>query len=165
MAKASKINPRVIGLGALKIHHGSPTSAELSTNVGEPLVVKHQGLPDLLSWFGVVGGWTKHKRPNSYFRADEDGTLIWIKQRTVAASNCLCRRHPSASERDEGVIKAWGIGVNTPEPILRVIQESDPDVCLLKLGGASFGRDHGFGHASGGPADRIRMKIDTDDLS
>jgi D-threo-aldose 1-dehydrogenase len=33
--------------------------------------------------------------------------------------------------RDEGVIKAWGIGVNTPEPILRVMQESDPDVCLL----------------------------------
>jgi D-threo-aldose 1-dehydrogenase len=33
--------------------------------------------------------------------------------------------------RDEGIIKAWGIGVNTPEPILRVIQESDPDVCLL----------------------------------
>jgi aryl-alcohol dehydrogenase-like predicted oxidoreductase len=31
----------------------------------------------------------------------------------------------------EGVIKAWGIGVNTPEPILRVMQESDPDVCLL----------------------------------
>jgi D-threo-aldose 1-dehydrogenase len=33
--------------------------------------------------------------------------------------------------RDEGVIKAWGIGVNAPEPILRVMQESDPDVCLL----------------------------------
>jgi D-threo-aldose 1-dehydrogenase len=33
--------------------------------------------------------------------------------------------------RDEGIIRAWGIGVNTPEPILRVIQESDPDVCLL----------------------------------
>jgi D-threo-aldose 1-dehydrogenase len=33
--------------------------------------------------------------------------------------------------RDEGVIKAWGVGVNRPEPILRVIRESDPDVCLL----------------------------------
>jgi D-threo-aldose 1-dehydrogenase len=33
--------------------------------------------------------------------------------------------------RDEGIIKAWGIGVNTPEPIIRAIQESDPDVCLL----------------------------------
>jgi D-threo-aldose 1-dehydrogenase len=33
--------------------------------------------------------------------------------------------------REEGMIKGWGIGVNTPEPILRVMQESDPDVCLL----------------------------------
>jgi D-threo-aldose 1-dehydrogenase len=33
--------------------------------------------------------------------------------------------------RDEGVIKGWGVGVNTPEPIVRVIRESDPDVCLL----------------------------------
>jgi D-threo-aldose 1-dehydrogenase len=31
----------------------------------------------------------------------------------------------------EGIIKGWGIGVNTPEPILRVMQEADPDVCLL----------------------------------
>lgn len=33
--------------------------------------------------------------------------------------------------RDEGIIKAWGMGVNTPEPILRAIREADPDVCLL----------------------------------
>jgi D-threo-aldose 1-dehydrogenase len=33
--------------------------------------------------------------------------------------------------RDEGVIRAWGLGVNTPEPMLRVMRESDPDVCLL----------------------------------
>ena len=33
--------------------------------------------------------------------------------------------------REEGVIKGWGIGVNTPEPILRVLAEADPDVCLM----------------------------------
>jgi D-threo-aldose 1-dehydrogenase len=33
--------------------------------------------------------------------------------------------------RKEGLIKGWGIGVNTPEPILRVLQVADPDVCLL----------------------------------
>ena len=33
--------------------------------------------------------------------------------------------------REEGIIQGWGIGVNTPEPILRVMQEADPDVCLL----------------------------------
>ncbi|AHB47843.1 L-fucose dehydrogenase [Hyphomicrobium nitrativorans NL23] len=32
--------------------------------------------------------------------------------------------------RDEGLIKAWGIGVNRPEPILRAIQVADVDVCL-----------------------------------
>jgi D-threo-aldose 1-dehydrogenase len=33
--------------------------------------------------------------------------------------------------REEGLIKGWGIGVNTPEPILRVLREADPDVCLM----------------------------------
>jgi len=33
--------------------------------------------------------------------------------------------------RAEGIISGWGIGVNTPEPILRVVQEADPDICLL----------------------------------
>jgi D-threo-aldose 1-dehydrogenase len=33
--------------------------------------------------------------------------------------------------REEGLIKGWGIGVNTPEPILRTLREADPDVCLM----------------------------------
>src|ERR1700761_4629022 len=33
--------------------------------------------------------------------------------------------------REEGLIKGWGIGVNTPEPILRLMEVADPDVCLL----------------------------------
>ena len=33
--------------------------------------------------------------------------------------------------REEGIIKAWGLGVNRPEPILRVLEVADPDVCLL----------------------------------
>jgi D-threo-aldose 1-dehydrogenase len=33
--------------------------------------------------------------------------------------------------REEGLIKGWGIGVNTPEPILQVFSEADPDVCLM----------------------------------
>jgi D-threo-aldose 1-dehydrogenase len=32
--------------------------------------------------------------------------------------------------RDEGIIRAWGIGVNTPLPILKVMDDADPDVCL-----------------------------------
>ena len=33
--------------------------------------------------------------------------------------------------RDEGLIKAWGFGVNRPEPALRAIAEADPDIFLL----------------------------------
>jgi D-threo-aldose 1-dehydrogenase len=32
--------------------------------------------------------------------------------------------------REQGIIRAWGIGVNTPGPILRVLDVADPDVCL-----------------------------------
>src|SRR6266478_7976373 len=33
--------------------------------------------------------------------------------------------------REEGIIKGWGLGVNRPEPILRVLEVADADVCLL----------------------------------
>src|SRR5436853_5292824 len=33
--------------------------------------------------------------------------------------------------REEGLIKGWGLGVNTPEPIMRLLQVGDPDICLL----------------------------------
>src|SRR5262245_5600103 len=32
--------------------------------------------------------------------------------------------------REEGIIKAWGVGVNRPEPILRAMEVADLDVCL-----------------------------------
>jgi len=52
----------------------------------------------------------------------------WTEEFAVALKGAF----PALSRmRDEGIIKAWGVGVNTPEPILRVIRESDPDVCLL----------------------------------
>ncbi len=33
--------------------------------------------------------------------------------------------------RDQGVIKAWGMGVNRPEPILKAMEDPDPDLHLL----------------------------------
>ncbi len=33
--------------------------------------------------------------------------------------------------RDEGIIKAWGVGVNSPEPILKLMDVADANVCLL----------------------------------
>jgi D-threo-aldose 1-dehydrogenase len=32
--------------------------------------------------------------------------------------------------REEGLIKGWGLGVNSPEPILLALEVADPDVCL-----------------------------------
>lgn len=32
--------------------------------------------------------------------------------------------------RDQGIIKAWGLGVNTIEPILDCLEVADPDICL-----------------------------------
>jgi D-threo-aldose 1-dehydrogenase len=33
--------------------------------------------------------------------------------------------------REEGTIKAWGVGVNCPQPILKTMEVADPNVCLL----------------------------------
>jgi D-threo-aldose 1-dehydrogenase len=33
--------------------------------------------------------------------------------------------------RDEGTIKGWGLGVNSPEPILKLMDVADANVCLL----------------------------------
>jgi len=52
----------------------------------------------------------------------------WTEEFAIALEGAF----PTLSQmRDEGIIHAWGVGVNTPEPILRVMTESDPDVCLL----------------------------------
>nr|AJW29493.1 L-fucose dehydrogenase [Sphingomonas sp. JE1] len=32
--------------------------------------------------------------------------------------------------REEGIIRAWGVGVNTPFAILKIIEDADPGVCL-----------------------------------
>jgi D-threo-aldose 1-dehydrogenase len=51
----------------------------------------------------------------------------WEEQYNIAREGAF----PALSKmRDEGIIRAWGIGVNTPEPILKVLQDADPDVCL-----------------------------------
>jgi D-threo-aldose 1-dehydrogenase len=52
----------------------------------------------------------------------------WREQFEIAAKGAF----PELTRmREEGLIKGWGIGVNTPEPILRVLREADPDVCLM----------------------------------
>ena len=52
----------------------------------------------------------------------------WLDQFAIAEKGAF----PALSQlRDEGVIKAWGLGVNCPEPILKTIDVADPDVFLL----------------------------------
>ena len=51
----------------------------------------------------------------------------WEEQYEIARKGAF----PALSKmRDEGIIRAWGVGVNTPYAILKVIADADPDVCL-----------------------------------
>jgi D-threo-aldose 1-dehydrogenase len=51
----------------------------------------------------------------------------WEEQYDISREGAF----PALSKmRDEGIIRAWGIGVNTPLPILKVMDDADPDVCL-----------------------------------
>ena len=51
----------------------------------------------------------------------------WEEQYEIARRGAF----PALSKlRDEGIIRAWGVGVNTPFAILKVIDDADPDVCL-----------------------------------
>jgi D-threo-aldose 1-dehydrogenase len=52
----------------------------------------------------------------------------WPKQFEIARKGAF----PELTRmREEGLIKGWGLGVNTPEPIMRLLQVADPDICLL----------------------------------
>jgi D-threo-aldose 1-dehydrogenase len=52
----------------------------------------------------------------------------WQDQFKIAAKGAF----PELSRmREEGLIKGWGLGVNTPEPILATLEVADPDVFLL----------------------------------
>jgi D-threo-aldose 1-dehydrogenase len=52
----------------------------------------------------------------------------WVEQYEIAARGAM----PELSKmREEGLIGAWGFGVNRPEPALRAIADADPDLMLL----------------------------------
>ncbi|WP_028295657.1 aldo/keto reductase [Olivibacter sitiensis] len=51
----------------------------------------------------------------------------WVKYFDEAATGAM----PELTKmREEGLIKAWGFGVNTIEPILKAIEVADPDIFL-----------------------------------
>jgi D-threo-aldose 1-dehydrogenase len=52
----------------------------------------------------------------------------WEEQFEIARNGAF----PALSKmRDEGMIKGWGLGVNSPEPILKLLNVADANVCLL----------------------------------
>ena len=52
----------------------------------------------------------------------------WEEQFEIARKGAF----PALSKmRDEGIIRGWGLGVNSPEPILKLMDVADADVCLL----------------------------------
>lgn len=52
----------------------------------------------------------------------------WEEQFEIARKGAF----PALSRmRDEGVIKGWGLGVNSPEPILKLMDVADANICLL----------------------------------
>ncbi len=53
-----------------------------------------------------------------------DRYLDHFKQATAGAFRVL------SDYRDQGVIRAWGLGVNRIEPILESLDVADPDICL-----------------------------------
>jgi D-threo-aldose 1-dehydrogenase len=60
---------------------------------------------------------------------DNDADLGgWKHQFEIAAKGAF---PVLAKLRDEGVIRAWGLGVNRIEPILAALEVGDPDICLL----------------------------------
>lgn len=59
---------------------------------------------------------------------ENDLGMPWEQRFAEAANGAM----PALTRmREEGLIKAWGFGVNRPEPALRAVAEADPDIFLL----------------------------------
>ncbi len=56
--------------------------------------------------------------------------------------------------REEGLIKAWGLGVNRPEPILKALEVADPDIFLMASQYSLINHDYALNHVF--PAVRAR---------
>lgn len=67
----------------------------------------------------------------------------WEGQYEIARKGAF----PALSKmRDEGTIRAWGLGVNTPEPILKLMDDTDANVCLLARQYSLIDHEHALNH-------------------
>jgi len=63
----------------------------------------------------------------------------WVDQFAIAQKGAF----PELSKmRAEGLIKGWGMGVNTPEPILKSIEVADPDLMLVAIQYSLIDHEH-----------------------
>ena len=54
----------------------------------------------------------------------------WLEHFEIASKGAF----PELTKmRDEGIIKGWGMGVNTPDPIMKSLDVADPDVMLVAI--------------------------------
>ncbi len=59
---------------------------------------------------------------------EKDLGMPWEQRFTEAVKGAM----PELTRmREEGIIKAWGFGVNCPEPVLKALEVADPDIFLL----------------------------------
>lgn len=61
---------------------------------------------------------------------NEDMKDEWVDYFKIAESGAM---KELTKMREEGIIKAWGFGVNTLEPILKAIEVADPDIFLSAI--------------------------------
>jgi len=67
----------------------------------------------------------------------------WEEQFEIARNGAF----PALSRmRDEGMIRGWGLGVNSPEPILKLLDVSDANVCLLARQYSLVDHEHALHH-------------------
>jgi D-threo-aldose 1-dehydrogenase len=75
-----------------------------------------------------------------------DNTLLpspWEEQFEIARKGAF----PALTRmREEGIIKGWGLGVNRPEPIMKLLDVADPDVCLLASQYSLIDHKHALHH-------------------
>jgi len=63
----------------------------------------------------------------------------WVDQFAIAQKGAF----PELTKmREEGLIKGWGMGVNTPEPILKSMQVADPDLMLVAIQYSLLDHEH-----------------------
>jgi D-threo-aldose 1-dehydrogenase len=74
---------------------------------------------------------------------NEDMKDQWTEHFEIAAKGAM----PELTRmRDEGVIKAWGLGVNRSEPALRTLEVADPDIFLLATQYSLMDHDEALNH-------------------